>query len=601
MVRVPSLDISGTQLGTSQVVPETNALQVVGAALGGIGQIQTEKEQRDAKAWAVKADTDLRFAGLEELENAKNEAETPDEITDLFFKKLDIRKNEIGKSAPNRFAENDYGNIYEGVKRGLGSQAIQTQIGETQAYRQGQIDDAVQSKINFVRNGGSYSDTMQLIEKDFNSLDEVFSPSELAEYKDRAFKQVKGAQLDSLFERGDIGSVRKLINDPKYNKDLSAKEVGAYRNAIKKQAEENAKKLNILNGIQGGGFIDPKNKDNKKAVDLLFQQGLQEGLLSNDPRSFEATKQLITNTGIMPETLQGLVRASYVSSDPQGKTLAYQLVSDINQSNPNILTVSGLTDKQITEAETYTYYKNQGVPESDAVSLIQNNLYPKDKVVTDFRKQEITKGKMFQGNKIGDIFDEGLFDFDADILDVGSKAIAYQAKFQRLQEDYYLATGDENLATKRAKSVFKVNHGTSKITSDDEYVTDYPPENFYKHPVFTDHFENEDTTHIWMRDQLKTAVDETLNRDVPFENLRLVSDAITEQQVKRGIEPTYQVYEKTEDEGLQLIDRIKFDMEDAVKNKRKYLREEDLREGKREKIVNEMFYDMKNTIDKRFP
>jgi hypothetical protein len=575
MVSIGELGLAGTSRQASDVVPQTNMLQVAGDALEGVGKIVQQKEERDSKAFQIAAGSELQLYGTQALEEARNEVEDPNKIGDLFFSKFNAKKDELLKNAPNDIAKNDFQDRFLQMQASFGSNAIRMQADEVQATRMIALDEALNKKINFVRNGGSFSDIMQSIEGDLANASAFTSPSELMKLKQNALGSVKSAHLDSLFESGDLGAVRKLINNEDFNKDISASQIGAYRNAIKRQEIENQEKASIRNIMNGEAtYIDPKDKKAQKSVDLVFGESLADGFQQGDPQAMQQSINLSANTGIVPNQVKSFVRSAYVSGDTSQKNLAYQYITDLNNQNPNALTYAGIDKKLQDEAFYYTALKNDGVPEQDAINIVNTKFRDVTPAITEARKIDLKKdGSAFLDTPdvdLIDVYDNAWFS-DPDLLP--AKATAYKAKYKELYDSYYLQTGDVNVAKKRANEVFNRNHGTTKVMSDNETIMDYPPEKFYSHPLFKDPYEG-DITYMWLRDQMAEDAKGALNKDVSFEDLQLVPDSITEQEVKRGVAPSYPLFIQTEDEGLQYIDRIKFDLQKAITKRSKYLEEQ---------------------------
>jgi len=382
MVRVPDLGFSNTQQGMQEVVQETNALQVGGMALEGIGQLQQEKEKRDARAWSIKADTDLRFAAIDELEAAKNEAETPDKIGQLFFDKLETRRNKLGETAPNGYAQEEYNDIYENVRRGFGQQAVQVELAETQKFRQMQVDDAVQSQINFVRNGGSYSDSQVLLRGYFDSLDEVYSPTELKQYKDDAMKQMKGAQLDVLFEQGNLSQVKTLINDPNYNVDLSAKEIGAYRNAIKKQQQAilATKQTDPAKYTKLQGITDPQAMIDYQVNELGIPAG-QASILTDDE-----AKALVYNVNKV-QTAEQFTQVLTELDNKYGN-LKVNAINDLVKQNLPSAYLYGANLDPVNDAEALSLlFESTRGGEKETKNLMTTKLSTDSKTYSDFENE----------------------------------------------------------------------------------------------------------------------------------------------------------------------------------------------------------------------
>ena len=613
MVRIPDVSVSTAQQQISPVVERTEALEVVGQALEGVAKIKREAEERDARAFRIKAGSELELAGTELLAEATNEAETPDEISDLFFEKYNTRKEQLLGTAPNDIAREEFNLDFEQKRAKFGNAAIRTQVAERQKFRMNALNEGLDDKITAIRSGRSFSDVMQLIDSDLDQAKQFTSPSTLQEIRSSVRANARSAQVDSLLENGDVAGAEAIINNEESRKDLTAGQVDSFRGQIQRIKKEQQSQLQISNYLNSDqGFLDPKNTQTKKAVDAYYKVNLEGAFLQGDPTAFNQVVGMTARTGVVPASVEGYIRSAYINNDQAGKVQAYQFISDVQKTNPNALAYSSLGDKVIEEALFYNDLREGQVPEQDAYNFVQNEFRPEDPAVTKVRQQRLQKGDdalKIDDVNIADLFDEGIFGFELDILDYftkpdildySAKQDAFRAKYKSLYDKYYIDIGNKELAEKRAAQVFKRLHGESKITNNSEYVTDYPPEKYYSLPQYMDSYEG-DMNYLWMRDQLKTEAQGFLNRDVNYEDLRLIADGITEREVQRGMLPTYQIFIKTEDEGLQLVGRIRFDQKKAIKDRRSELGEQKERASKRQRIETEMSPIIEEQFNIRFP
>ncbi|MCG8394195.1 MAG: hypothetical protein MI745_14045 [Pseudomonadales bacterium] len=577
MVKVRDLNFASVSLGREDVVQRTDPLAQVGGLAAGVGQLLEQKERRDADAYNAKAQTELDMFGQEALEQATVEAESPEQISQIFFDKYKTKRNELLAGAPNDFAKIDLDETFQRMNSAYGKRAVANQAREVQAGRINDLTSSMDDIAGAVRNGMSDEQGLRMINEASQRSASFLSPSRERELREQGVYATKKARLDYLFEQGDLGEVGRLIADKKYNKELTADDIGAYRDALARQKRETAVDNDVIKYLEGkSDFVDPKSKEFRAGVDRVFQNNIEPALFSGDPvqQSIAMTQAMnLTNTtGVLPETMAGYVRAAYVGQEGASKDLAYQFIADLNKKNPAIVrTTTGLNDKQITEAVMYDTLKTDGVPEQDALNIVQASINPENPAVLSVRKEELKSGDAKPEIDIADMFDPGIFAFEPDILDVPGKQIAYEAKYRDLYESYYLMTGNKDVAQKRAEEVFRKNHGVSRITNDDEYVTDYPPESFYSHALFQT--VDEDLNHVWMRGQLEEAISTELNKEVNYEQLRVVADGTTQEEVQRGIAPSYGIFIVTGDEEFpEYVGRFMWDQEKALEGRRLELR-----------------------------
>lgn len=532
MVKIPDLLISSSKFGVSPVVEEINNLQVAGAALGAAGSVMDTIEERDADAYMADAETNLRLYGSEALVEAKNEAESPDQISNLFFEKYTKRKSDLINSAPNDKAVAKLDNLYNDLQARFGSAAINTQASEVQAFRINQLDRSADDLIVHVRNGGDYDFGVESLNSAIEKGSSFLSATALDERRFNKVADMKRARLDYLFEQGEVKEVTRLINDEQFNKELNSGDVSAYRSAVAKYKEEKQAKNDVAEYVAGSlPYLDITDSKNKKAADQIYTQFIQPDLLGDDPAKKQAAYAAaiqMANTGITPKSLTGYIKAAYVGQPGADKDMAYQFVSDLHNLNPRAAENIGLKDAEINEALLYMNLKDSGVPETEAMQVMRENIYPDNPMVLEARKAELKD--ITPDIDIEDLFDPGIF--EPDIIDISGKKTAYENKYKELYDQFYLATGSENVAKTRADAAFTSGKmfGVSSITDDSGYITDYPPESYYE-------FDSKFLRKVLMED-IKANPE---YKDLTYKDIRIVPDRTTVQAARNGVYPPYRI------------------------------------------------------------
>lgn len=586
MVSIPDLVISGSKFGVSSVVEPGPDLLSIGSDVAT--KYLNDKEKRDADAFATEAETNLRLYGAEALEQSRVESENPENITKIFFEKYKSKRDEIYANAPNDLAREKLDDTFAKLKSVYGQQAIGVQVNENQKYRLSKLDNSIDDIATNVRNGGNYKNANEAFESIFETAQSYTSAADREEMRNKYEGKVKTGRLDFLFESGNVGEVERLIKDKSFNSSLSVEQIDAYRVAIEKYKKENGDNQRVINYLNGVGYIDPKDKGVQKAINNVYKQNLAPEMFSDDINragaAYSQTMSLIEKTGVVPDELEGMLRSSYISG--KNKDLSFQIIADINSRNPRILEMNGITDKQVTEAIMYNEYKKAGVPEEDLTLFVQNKINPSDKATQELRAEDIKKAKKNNNglaiNKdIEDMYDYEVFG-EPDLLEIQGASVnkkeQLKQRYSDIYEQYYLSTGDKYIAESRADAVFKQNHGISQITGD-KVIMDYPPENYYSHPAFFGEtktmlgYEREDKNHEWMREQLVSAVSKELNKKVDISDIKVMSDGITVRDIRAMTAPSYQIYVKT-DYGYEFINRFRWDLQSALKDKMKSLPEE---------------------------
>lgn len=590
MVRVPSLSFGTTSLGVSDVnEPQSNVFNLAGAGLQTIGALQVAKEERDSKAYNIQAQNDLRMSGIEALEAAKNEAETPDDITPLFFEKFEAQRDSILEGAPNKRARKRFNEIYETTKGSFGERAISIQVSENQAVRLNQIEDAMQSKINVLRNGGNYGEISQLLEEDFKNADGVLSPSQLQDLRDKTTNQSKGAHLDYLFERGKLNDVKRLINDKDFNKDLTSRDIGSYRIAIKRQREENIRKARAARAaVNTGAYLDPKNKKNKKAIDVIYNQHLAEGVMAGNPAAQKATVEMISNWAVIPPTLMGQMRSADAGNNPNQKAAAYQMYVEATRDNPSVALYSKMPKDFIERANAYINMTDSGYTERETFAVV-DNIGREEPAVVKYRKGQINEllkeGKVTEFDP-AEYFDEGFLSFEPSIMSSTEQEL--RAEVESAYKTLYPQIGDDEQAAERAKQIAASKFGVSKV-SGSSVVMKYPPEKIFKIPAFKDDKAGDLTSEIIGEQLLEDVRRATNNNDIDIDDIILDSDHQTDYEITRGEIPTYRVI-VTENGKPTELERFMFETDRAVnklRNAREEERQEEIKKDRMEEMLGE--------------
>ena len=251
----------------------------------------------------------------------------------------------------------------------------------------------------------------------------------------------------------------------------------------------------VYDAWQGDGFIDPKNTDDKKGVDLVYKNHIEPQLEAiQDPA---AKKSMIANyvnsMGIVPETLRGQMRGVFRGDDVEQKVFYADLVGRIQETKPQAL--DDFDDKDITQAIMIDEMVKAGTPNEQAVEKVANITSGLNKgrleiLEEDFKELVEDKGTGVKINStkvittVRDIFDDSkgkIFSLDASLPDqqLGVAPAAIN-DYKKLFKTYYLYTnGDADLAEKQAKIAMKRTWGTTSVNGQSKQLTQYPIEQAY--------------------------------------------------------------------------------------------------------------------------
>lgn len=343
----------------------------------------------------------------------------------------------------------------------------------------------VEDKADIVAKLNAYDSTIKSIETKATALknaDEELQTSREA------------ADLEIGINRGET-TYEDVVRAEQDKTITPAKKVQLFKQLdanLKKTVEESRFIQKVSKVLRGEGFIDPKNTDDKKAVDLTYEKVLMPTIdAAQDPA---AKKQIITNfvdkLGIVPEKLRGKMRGVFRGDDVEQKVFYADLVGRIQDTKPQAL--DDFDTKDITQAIMINEMVEAGTPNEQAVAKVQNltegiNAGRLEILREDFKNLVEDKGTGVKINsqkiinQVKDVFGEGVFTFNPASgntqLSVESHAIA---EYKALYETWYLNTsGDANLAKKQAQKAIKRNWGVTGVNNKSRQLTKYPIEDQY--------------------------------------------------------------------------------------------------------------------------
>lgn len=251
----------GIQIGSR--TPDVSNAEQIGVGVDLFEGIKLEKDTRDAAAFNNKAQTDLQIFGVEALEQARTQSQTPEDITKNFLQIYEQRYNDIKAQSPNAIANKQLDEIYNQLRRSMGAAAMRTQVAETQTYRNQQSMQAYEAIANGFASGAyDYKTAKQLSSGVTKGLDSFNGPTKRMEMA-KAQKENLAKVAVSLMSDSDKYSIfsrsRKKIPD-----DID----GIFKLA---SAEHGIPYEVMATVAQLESGMNPKAKNRKSSASGLFQ------------------------------------------------------------------------------------------------------------------------------------------------------------------------------------------------------------------------------------------------------------------------------------------------------------------------------------------
>lgn len=268
---------------------------------------------------------------------------------------------------------------------------------------------------------------------------------------------------------------------------LGATSVGEFSSQIeasvrneRKHAEDGAAMAAVLDALNKGHGLDPRETKQVEAVDLLFQtHAAQAGEAPGSERYIAGAAQFARQLNIVPTSVLSWARIGLLSGDPNQAATAAAAVKRIQDANPaaapfqedpKIQTFASLINDNLTA----------GLPAANAYALAHKvmEVTPEQKKLLD---ETYSKGKFAQQNP--DALRTALKS-SPDInphfwSHVPDAPVSLQADYEQLTRQYFTMTGgDINKSRDLAGKAVLALWGTTSMNGEPE-LTKYAPEKVY--------------------------------------------------------------------------------------------------------------------------
>lgn len=344
---------------------------------------------------------------------------------------------------------------------------------------------SIEDKNDIVAKLNAYNSTVDSIETKANAQQKAEQELNLAR---------QAADLEIKVNRGEA-TYEDVLEAEQSETITPAKKVALFKkldDEKDKVVKESLSLRKVYGAMNGTDFIDPKNTDDKKAVDLVYTKVLSPQIDAiQDPAVRKSTiANYVNSVGVVPETLRGKMRGVFRGDDVEQKVFYADLVGRIQETKPQAL--DDFDDKDITQAIMIDEMVKAGTPNEQAVEKVANITSGLNKgrleiLEEDFKELVEDKGTGVKINSykvidtVRDTFDEGVFSVNASLPNqqLGVEAAAIK-DYKRLYKTWYLNTnGDAELAEKQAKLALKRTWGTTGVNGDSKQLTKYPIEQAY--------------------------------------------------------------------------------------------------------------------------
>ncbi len=294
----------------------------------------------------------------------------------------------------------------------------------------------------------------------------------------------------------------------------------------KQMLENQARALSVQKVISGTP-LDPKNKNDREALNNYFDQSLTQWQESGADQQtmLEHSVEFATQRGMIPDGLQTIIRSGLRGGDADQATIAADTVRRIRNGNPRALT--DMPDSDIRLAEHMGALTDAGFKPQEAFTrAIEAEQRPP--AYSEVRKKEFDKAVKDSPSRNYIASELNSF-FSRDPI----VPALMEDDFNRAAEAEYQRTGNMDSARTVAMNTVRRVWNRSKVGGEYRYMKN-APEVVYGAPGLT-----EDENSEWMNEQLLDDLRENalIDPDYPIEasNVRILPNPTS------GEQPTYYV------------------------------------------------------------
>lgn len=340
---------------------------------------------------------------------------------------------------------------------------------------------------------------MQGMQRQQNAIDLAVNAEELeqAEFE----KAAKASNLSIEVDRGQASYGE--IDQAFFDETITGKErasMYAKLDGINKAKGDSALAMaDVVEALEGGTPLDPKNPDHQKALDKIARAAGDYSEL--DAGGKDAVADLVQRAGIVPDSFRSYARRHLRHSDPEAAANAADFIDRIENKSPQAL--SDLPKDERAFARLVNESISAGMDPQTAVELTNERVF---NVTAAQRAERSTKFvEDFKSDNADALDDEFGGTFSPDV------PVGMQTEYDLLTEQYYTRTGEIDSARELALADVNGTWAETDIEGNSRYMK-YPPEKMYDIPADV------------LKDQLGA---DTLDQEV-----RLIADGQTARSAK---------------------------------------------------------------------
>lgn len=387
------------------------------------------------------------------------------------------------------------------------------------------------------------------------------------QYKLGQSEQIKNevkAFNDSMYERGyasgDLNLIDELRKSPMWSGEADRK----FRDGVIAFNEKEVSISEVERQRAAGIPMDPNNTKAMKGYNQWFGEGTVAGLAGGEAWAYEKLRGATSQFGVMPSDARDALKAAM--TNPTSRFQALEFLASLQAGDPSVLYRSGFTEDDLAPAMRYKSLAGQGSQEEAQarfVEMEQNiqklGLNPgkaKSEALTYY--QETYDSDDLLGKFMGTLdYANGMDVSKLNPSFLGQLNVDAAEAFQ----NGYLTTGSMEGAEEYMTTYLERVYGTSYTN---KTMGEWPSKNVYAQPVPMKYppekyYPPADGGHEYIYSAMETFAAGNLppGTEIRTGTAILISDSVTEQQMRNGEPPTYRMVAQGEyGEVLVIPDRF---------------------------------------------
>lgn len=352
--------------------------------------------------------------------------------------------------------------------------------------------------------------------------------------------------LDLGIETGQVASRQQILES-----GLSDGDKALMLRRLGEKGTEEQSVAEFMGRVEAGqGHVNPFDDAERKVAEKAFTKAM-ESVAPDKAGAFE--RAFIAGTGYVPKAVMADLQAGAVAREPAAFAEAMQRADTMERVAPAAFAAAEGGGAVLKQLEPFrAYVSRYGLSPEEAAKRVLAATDPASKATREQLKPALDKVlKGVTVADVADLFDPGAWSYGPGEPVGPGQSNVMTAEYREFLEDaFYEANGDQTSAEAIAKAEMKKRWGVSEI-SGNSAVMRLPPESFY--PAVSG-------SHVYLRDDaLKAATDfvAVAHPGRQVENIALVPDGLTEQDIALGQPPRYRLfYQFTDADGLKRYDEV---------------------------------------------